>query len=215
MSSAAQVDASMSLRQRRALLCTAAALLAAGACGTARAGAQAGAGAALKAGVFEPARAAPAIALLQGSDGRAFDLAHYRGKLVWLSFGFTHCAAVCPVTLATLAQARKALGDAAAQVQVVFITVDPERDAPQHMKEYLAAFDASFVGAGGAPEALARVRQAWGISATKVPMAGSYAVDHTSSIFIVDRDGRLRAMMPYGRAAGDYVHDARILLAAQ
>ncbi|HEY9239841.1 MAG TPA: SCO family protein, partial [Burkholderiaceae bacterium] len=116
--------------------------------------------------------------------------------------------------LATLAQARQALGAQAAAVQVVFVTVDPERDDPAQLKTYLAAFDPSFVGGGGPPEALAAMRKDYGVVATKVPMAsGGYAVDHTSSIFLIDRDGKLRAMMPYGRDAKDYVHDVKLLLA--
>ena len=103
-----------------------------------------------KAGVFEPARPAPEFAL-RGSDGSELTLARYRGKVVLMSFGFTHCAAVCPVTLATLAQARGALGPAADAVQVVFVTVDPERDLAPRLKAYLAAFDAGFVGATGTP----------------------------------------------------------------
>jgi protein SCO1 len=167
---------------------------------------------ALKAGVFEPPRLAPEFTLA-GSDGRELKLATLRGKLVLLAFGFTQCAAVCPTTLATLAQARRELGTAGADVQVVFVTVDPERDDAARLKAYLAAFDAGFVGATGQPDAMARMRQAYGVTATKVAMSGGYAVDHTSSVFLVDRQGRLRAMMPYGRPPQDYVHDARILLA--
>jgi protein SCO1/2 len=166
---------------------------------------------ALKAGTFDPPRAAPELAL-RGSDGQPLTLARFRGKLVLMSFGFTHCAAVCPTTLATLAEARRALGAAAADVQVLFITVDPERDDAAIMKRYVTAFDPSFVGGTGSPEALAAVRKAYGITASKVPMTGGYAVDHTSSIFLIDREGRLRAMMPYGRGAKDFVHDARLLL---
>jgi protein SCO1/2 len=168
---------------------------------------------AFKAGVFEPPRAAPEF-LLRGSDGVDLSLARYRGKLVLMSFGFTHCAAVCPVTLATLAQARQSLGAQAAAVQVVFVTVDPERDDAAQMKTYLAGFDPSFVGGAGKPEVLAAMRKDYGVVATKVPMpSGGYAVDHTSSIFLIDRGGKLRAMMPYGRDARDYVHDIKLLLA--
>jgi protein SCO1/2 len=166
---------------------------------------------ALKAGTFDPPRAAPELAL-RGSDGQPLTLARFRGKLVLMSFGFTNCAAVCPTTLATLAESRRALGAAAADVQVLFITVDPERDDAASMKRYVTAFDPSFVGGTGSPEALAAVRKAYGITANKVPMTGGYAVDHTSSIFLIDREGRLRAMMPYGRGAKDFVHDARLLL---
>jgi protein SCO1/2 len=168
---------------------------------------------ALKAGTFDPPRPAPELAALRGSDGKDLTLARFRGKLVLLSFGFINCAAVCPTTLATLAEARRALGPAAPDVQVLFITVDPERDDAASMKRYLTAFDPGFVGGTGTPEALAAVRRAYGVTANKVAMGGSYAVDHTSSIFLIDREGRLRAMMPYGRGAKDFVHDARLLLA--
>ena len=167
---------------------------------------------ALKAGVFEPPRQAPEFAL-RGSDGAELSLARYRGKLVLMSFGFTNCAAVCPTTLATLAQARQALGAQAGAVQVLFVTVDPERDDPARLKAYLAAFDSSFVGGCGTPEALAAMRKSYGVVARKVPMSSGYAVDHTSSIFLIDRDGKLRAMMPYGRDAKDFVHDIQLLLA--
>ena len=167
---------------------------------------------ALKAGVFEPPRQAPEFSL-RGSDGRELTLARYRGKLVLLSFGFTHCAAVCPTTLATLAQARKALGAAADAVQVVFVTVDPERDDAALIKPYLAAFDPSFVGGSGLAATLAAMRKNYGVVARKVPMSDGYVVDHTSSIFLIDREGRLRAMMPFGRDAKDFVHDIKILLA--
>ncbi len=166
---------------------------------------------ALKAGVFDPAQAAPEFKL-RGSDGSDLTLARYRGKLVLMAFGFTSCAAVCPTTLATLAQVRKALGADAADMQVVFVTVDPERDDAAQLKAYLAAFDTGFVGATGKPEVLAAVRKAYGVTATKMAVGSSYAVDHSSSTFLIDRDGRLRALMPFGREARDYVHDIKLLL---
>ncbi|MED5618461.1 SCO family protein [Ideonella sp. BN130291] len=168
----------------------------------------------LKAGVFEPPRLAPPV-LLEGSDGRAFDLSRHRGKVVLLSFGFSSCPAVCPTTLATLAQARKALGADAKDVQVVFVTVDPERDTVQRLKDYMAAFDPGFIGATGRPEALARVRASFGATATKVTSGAAYGFDHTSSVYLIDRAGRLVGMMPYDHPAKDYVHDLRLLLAAR
>jgi protein SCO1/2 len=167
---------------------------------------------ALKAGVFEPSRPAPDFTL-QGSDGKELRLSRYRGKLVLMSFGFTSCTEVCPITLATLAATRRALGAAADAVQVVYVTVDPERDNAQRMKSYLAAFDASFVGATGKPEALAAMRKDYGAHARKIAMSDGYVFDHTSSIFLIDREGRLRAMMPYGHDARDFVHDIQLLLA--
>lgn len=165
----------------------------------------------LRAGVLEPVHAAPAFAL-QGSDGSEVSLARYRGKVVLLTFGFTHCAAVCPTTLATLAQARSGLGAQAGAVQVIYVTVDPERDSAAHMREYLAAFDPTFVGATGTPEALAAVREGYGVTAVKEGSGPDYAMAHTSSIFLIDPAGRLRAVMPFGHDAADFVHDARLLL---
>lgn len=176
-------------------------------------GARAAAPVALKAGVFEPPRAAPEFAQLRGSDGKELKLARYRGKLVLMSFGFTSCPAVCPTTLATLAQARKQLGAQADAVQVVFVTVDPERDDPARMKTYLAAFDPSFVGATGSAAALEAVRRDYGVTARKVAMGDSVSFDHSSSIFLIDPQGQLRAQMPYGRDAKDFVHDIQRLLA--
>jgi protein SCO1/2 len=164
---------------------------------------------ALKAGVFDPPRAAPAFTLA-GSDGADLTLARDRGKVVILAFGFTSCPDVCPVTLGVLARARKALGAEAADVQVVYVTVDPERDDAKRMKEYLAKFDPTFVGGTGTAEALAAVRKEYGIAAEKVATGGGYA--HSSYTYLIDRAGSLRALMPYGHGAEDYVHDVRILL---
>lgn len=166
---------------------------------------------ALTAGAFDPPHAAPAFALA-GSDGSEVTPARYRGKVVLLTFGFTHCAAVCPTTLATLAQARAQLGERGDAVQVVFVTVDPERDSAAQMQRYLAAFDPSFVGATGTPEALAAARAAYGVTAAKEGDGPDYAMAHSSGIFLIDRAGRLRALMPFGRGAADYVHDVGILL---
>lgn len=167
----------------------------------------------MKAGAYDPPRTAPDFSL-PASDGSGVTLSRYRGKVVLLTFGFTYCAAVCPTTLSTLAQARSQLGKAADDVQVIFVTVDPERDDVASMRKYLTAFDPTFVGATGDPGALAKVRESYGVTATREGSGPDYAMAHTSSIFLIDRQGRLRAMMPFGHAAGDYVHDLRILLDA-
>ena len=99
----------------------------------------------LIAGTFDPPRAAPDFPL-QGSDGQALSLDRFRGKVVLLQFGFTSCPNVCPATLATLAQVRRALGEQASDVQVVFITVDPERDDAERLRRYVTAFDPCFIG---------------------------------------------------------------------
>src|SRR5580700_8093714 len=103
---------------------------------------------ALKAGVFNPAREAPDFSI-SGSDGTALSLSRYRGKVVVLGFGYTHCPNVCPVTLAVLALAHRKLGALGSQVQVIYLTVDPERDSAERLKQYLSAFDPTFVGGTG------------------------------------------------------------------
>lgn len=171
---------------------------------------------ALKAGVFEPPYPAPEFSL-SGSDGAELKLARYRGKLVLLVFGFTHCPEVCPTTLATLAQARKALGANAAAVQVVYVTVDPERDDVQRIKQYLSAFDPAFIGGTGKPASLEQMRKRYGVIAAKLEAkaGGNYGMNHSTSVFLIDREGKLRAMMPYGHEAKDFVHDIQLLLASK
>jgi protein SCO1 len=166
---------------------------------------------AFKAGVFDPPRMAPEFSL-QGSDGAELTLARYRGKVVLMSFGYTSCAAVCPITLATLAVARRSLGPAADAVQVIYVTVDPERDDADRLKDYLEEFDPSFVGATGKPDALAVIRQNYGVTARKQVTSDGYVMDHSSSIYLIDRSGKLRALMPYGHDAEDFVHDIKLLL---
>jgi protein SCO1/2 len=167
---------------------------------------------ALIAGVFTPPRLAPDFSL-RASDGSELKLSGYRGKVVLLSFGYTSCTEVCPVTLAILAAARKQLGTAASQVQVIYVTVDPERDNAQRMRKFLGAFDPSFVGGTGSPQQLAAVRSDYGITVSqKMPIPGGYALSHSSYIYLIDRGGNLRALMPFGHNADDFAHDVRILL---
>lgn len=164
-----------------------------------------------RAGVFEPPREAPDFSL-QGSDGRELKLSQYRGKVVVLAFGFTSCTNVCPVTLAVLANARKRLGVDGDDFQLIYVTVDPERDDARRMRDYLAAFDSTFVGGTGDHAALAAVRDAYGILASKRADGQSYTVSHSSYTYLIDRQGRLRALMPFGHTAEDYVHDVEMLL---
>jgi protein SCO1/2 len=166
----------------------------------------------LVAGAFNPSYAAPDFTL-SGSDGSKLTLARFRGKVVVLTFGFTNCAAVCPTTLATLAQARKKLGTAADSMQVIYVTVDPGRDNAARLRNYLAAFDPSFIGATGAPQVLAVARQKYGVTAVKEGSGADYAMAHTSSIFLIDPASKLRAMMPFGHDAADFVHDVQYLSA--
>jgi protein SCO1/2 len=166
----------------------------------------------LKAGVLTPVMAAPELKLA-ATDGKPLNLARFRGKVVLLAFGFSNCGEVCPITLATLAGARKKLGDAARDVQVVYVTVDPERDDAVQMKKFLGAFDATFVGGVGTRAEIDVAQASYGItSAKKMNPDGSYLIGHSSSIYMIDRAGGLRAVMPYGHPADDFVHDLKILL---
>ncbi|HEY5800842.1 MAG TPA: SCO family protein [Burkholderiaceae bacterium] len=167
----------------------------------------------LKGGQFTPARVAPEIAQ-KAADGSDFRLSALRGKVVVMAFGFTHCPAVCPVTLQTLADARKQLGKDAGQLQVVFVSVDPERDTAARMHAYVRQFDSAFVGLTGTPQQMADVRKDYGITATKQAMAGSktdYLIGHSSYLYFIDKQGKLRSMLPFGRPAGDVAHDAALL----
>jgi protein SCO1 len=166
----------------------------------------------LIAGTFDPPRAAPELGLA-GSDGAPLVLGKFRGKVVALAFGFTSCPEVCPTTLAVLAQARKKLGVKASGLQVVYVTVDPERDDAARMKQYLAGFDPSFVGGTGSEAQLAAVRREFGVQATKREGADGATFSHSSFIYLIDRGGALRALMPYGHSPDDFAHDVGILLA--
>jgi protein SCO1/2 len=165
-----------------------------------------------KAGVFDPPRLAPEF-VLQGSQGQPLDLNRYRGKVVLLAFGYSSCTAVCPITLNTFAQARRMLGARADGVQVVYVTVDPERDTPARLKKFLGSFDPTFVGGTGTEQQLEQVRKEYGVSATKTTYENkSYSYDHSSFTYLIDRSGRIRALMPYGHSPDDFVHDLTILL---
>jgi protein SCO1 len=168
----------------------------------------------LKSGTFEPARMAPQISQ-QAADGKDFALDRYRGKVVVLEFGYASCADVCPVSLALLKQARERLGPKGDKLQVVFVTVDPQRDTPSRLKDYLAQFDPSFIGLTGSEEQMAAIRKAYGITATKNMVEASktaYTMGHSSYLYFIDPQGMLRALMPFGRPADDIVHDVAALL---
>ena len=167
-----------------------------------------------RSGTFEPPREAPAFSL-DGSNGKKLRLRDHLGKVVILQFGFTFCEKVCPVTLARLTEVYKKLGSAARDVQLIYVTVDPERDSPERLREHLAAFNPSFLGATGAPDELGAVQKAYGVVAKQVVsrnQALGYAVDHSSSLYLVDRQGKLRGLSPFGTPADDIVHDLEFLL---
>lgn len=165
----------------------------------------------LKAGVFTPPRPAPDF-VVKGSNGADLKLSQHRGKVVLLGFGYSSCANVCPITLAVLAQAYRQLGAQASQVQVLYLTVDPARDTPVRLKQYLTAFDTSFIGGSGTDAEMAAVRKLYGVTAEKHEFGNDYVIAHSSFIYLIDRQGNLRALMPFGHKADDYVHDLKLLL---
>lgn len=147
-------------------------------------------------------------------DGKARSLAQFRGKAVVVVFGFTHCPDVCPTALADLATALRALGAEGARVQVLFVTVDPKRDTPELLRQYVPAFHPSFLGLIGDEDALARVRKDFNVYAAV--RAGStpetYSVDHSGQMFGFDPQGRIRLVWAPGMAPGLIADDLRILL---
>jgi protein SCO1/2 len=151
---------------------------------------------------------------LTGHDGKPRTLADFRGKVVVLFFGYTHCPDVCPATLAELAEAMRRLGDDAARVQVVFVTVDPERDTPALLAQYVPAFNPTFLGLSGDTDATARMAKEFRVFYEK--RAGSapdaYTVDHSAGTYIYDPQGRLRVYVSYGQGPDVFVHDIRELL---
>ena len=169
-----------------------------------------------KSGVFEPPRAAPDF-VLAGSDNAPLRLSAFRGKVVAVVFGFTYCQKVCPTNMAALTRVVGELGAEARDFQVVFVTVDPERDSPARLAEYLAFFDPAFRGATGTPQELKAVQDAWGITAERELSTDEqlkYQVHHSSSIFLLDRAGQMRLLVPFGEAPDAIAHDVRLLLAS-
>jgi protein SCO1/2 len=164
-------------------------------------------------GVLDPPRPAPDFALRQ-PDGKPFRLSGHRGQVVVMTFGYTFCPDICPTTLAEFAQIRSRLGPAANDVRFVFITVDPERDTPQRLRAYTAAFDPTFIGLTGSDRDLEAIRKAYGVTAHKRVVAGTSAaflVDHSALIYVIDREGRLRLLFPFGTSVADMTHDIRLL----
>jgi protein SCO1/2 len=151
---------------------------------------------------------------LTDASGATRTLADYRGKAVVVFFGYTQCPDVCPTTLAALADAMKQLGPEADRVQVLFVTVDPERDTAELLKAYVPAFDPRFVGLRGDAKATEAVAKEFKVVYQKVPgpTPTSYTVDHSAGTFLYDPQGRLRVYVGHGQAPDVFVHDLRELL---
>jgi protein SCO1/2 len=151
---------------------------------------------------------------LTDQSGKHRTLADFRGKVVLLFFGYTHCPDVCPTTLAELSQVMKMLGPAADRVQVLFVTVDPERDTPAVLSRYVTAFDPRFLGLYGDAAATRRAAKEFKVFYEKHdgPAPGEYSMDHSAGTYVIDPKGRLRLFVRNSKAAADLAHDIRTLL---
>ena len=161
----------------------------------------------------EPYPVAPEIQLTRAA-GTDFRLSQVRGKVVALFFGYTSCPDICPTTMAELKQALQGLGPKADQVQVLFVTVDPERDTPEHVQEYVNHFNADFIGLSGSESDLARVWNEYGVFREIVDgtSAAGYLVNHTARVTLIDQQGNLRVSFPFDTPVDDVVHDLDLLL---
>ena len=151
---------------------------------------------------------------LTGDDGKPHELADFHGKVVAMYFGDTHCADMCPLTLANLAQALKRLGTQAPRVQGLFVTVDPKRDTQGVLAQYVHAFDSRFMGLYGDAAATRRTADEFKVYFSYRPPSpsGDYEVDHSGQIFVFDPKGRLRLAVRPEAEPGAIAHDLRILL---
>ena len=146
---------------------------------------------------------------LTGTDGRAFSSERLTGKPYALFFGFTHCPDVCPTTLARLARLRAAIGKGNASFSIVLVTVDPERDTPAAMARYVGLFATPVIALTGSIGAIERVKKLYGVYSARVPQVGAdYNVDHTATVFLIDKDGKFGATISPNE--GDAVARAKL-----
>jgi protein SCO1/2 len=136
---------------------------------------------------------------LDAANGQTVRLSDFKGKLVLLYFGYTFCPDVCPTSLSKLGKTMDILGKQADDVQVIMISVDPERDTPEVLAEYVSFFHPGFIGVTGTPDKIAEVATLYGIyyQAHEGTAASGYLVDHTASVIVIDQDGYLKLVFPY------------------
>ncbi|MEQ1668102.1 MAG: SCO family protein [Sulfuriferula sp.] len=146
--------------------------------------------------------------------GQRRTLADFRGKVVAIFFGYTHCPDVCPTTLYDFSQAMKLLGADADKVQVLFVTVDPARDTPEMLSQYVPAFDARFLGMYADANYTAQLARQYQIYYRQqaVDASGNYAIDHSAFTYVYDSEGRLRLKMPFAQTPANIASDLRQLL---
>lgn len=140
---------------------------------------------------------------LQDVDGNTKTLQDYRGKVLLVIFGYTQCPDVCPTSLARAADIRRDLGERGNRLQVLFVSVDPERDTPEILRAYASAFDPTFVALRGTDEQPAEAAKAYGAFYRKVPTRTSYTMDHSALHYVVDAEGKVRFGLQYESSAQD------------
>jgi protein SCO1/2 len=151
---------------------------------------------------------------LPDQDGKLRSLKDFQGKVVVLFFGYTQCPDVCPTTMTELAQVKKLLGADADKLQVLFVTVDPERDTPAVLKAYMANFDPGFIALRGSPEQLAAMAKDFKVFYRKTDgkTPTSYGMDHSAASYVYDTKGQLRLYTRYGSGAQALASDIKLLL---
>lgn len=158
-------------------------------------------------------QAAPSVEL-DGPNGSTVRLTDYEGKVVVLYFGYTFCPDVCPITLSKLDRALDILGDDAEDVQVIMVSVDPERDTPEVLEQYMAHFNPDFVGVTGDVDAIDRIATVYGVyyEAEEGSEATGYLVNHTATVMVVDKDGYLKLVLPFEGTAEEVAADLGFFL---
>ena len=145
---------------------------------------------------------------LTDHTGKARRLSDFKGKVVVVFFGYTQCPDVCPTTMSEVAAAMKELGAKAKDVQVVFVTVDPERDTQELLAQYVPAFDPNFLGLRGSEAEVEAFAKQFKVFYQKSPSpSGSYTMDHTAGSFVFDKQGRVRLLVAYGAGPAVFAHD--------
>lgn len=148
------------------------------------------------------------------TSGKTRTLADYKNKVLLIFFGYTQCPDVCPTAMAQAAQAIELLGQQAEDVQVIMITVDPERDSPEILDAYVHAFDDSFIGLTGTTKQLEKTAKSFRAFYSKEPgpTPESYAMNHTSAFYLMDKTGEARALLGPSLTPEEMAHDIKLLL---
>ena len=150
---------------------------------------------------------------LTDQDGKPFDSTSLAGKPYAVFFGFTHCPDACPTTLSEIARVEDEIGAPAKDLTTLLVTVDPERDTPEVLKEYISNFGGNTVALSGTPEQIAAAAKAYRVFYKKVPTSdGGYTMDHTAVLYLMDREGRFRDVVAYSEDHDRYVEKIRKLL---